>query len=541
MSVTSLKNALITFLRRASSSKCTMARFNLPTRKRDRVENLAGGEAHAVSPQLELVSILATSFLSDQYYRRTEDTLARIRELIDRVDPLFAAKAAVYARTHFHTRSITHVMAGELCLRVKGEPWTRGFLERVVERPDDMLEIVAYYQGLTGARRPIPNAMKKGLAAAFDKFDGYQLAKYRGGSKSVSLVDVVNLVHPKPTAENGGALAALVADTLRSTETWESMLTRAGQEAEDESALATAKADVWTELVREGKLGYMALLRNLRNMLQQAPDIVDEALEQLTDPERVHGSKVLPFRFLTAMQSVQGEKQAKKVVQALGRAADIATDNVPRLDGRTVVVIDTSGSMGGALSERSMASHRMVASLLGAVFAKRNDADIVLFADVATEFAYNPDDTTLTIANTAATGNPVGHGKPSRPRDQFWLVVRSHGPRVRPRHHPVRHAGLARSLHAREEFPPLLRAHRCIANRLLDRPRRLRNAAVPRAQGRRVGWIQRARVRPDGNDRTRARCALRRHRRDRALACRAGIRSNRLRRTSELLPIQPRK
>lgn len=387
-----------------------MARFNLPTKLRGRTENLAGGEAFVSSPELELVSILATSFMSDQYYRRAQDTLARLNELLDIVDPLFAAKAAVYARSHFHTRTVTHVMAGELSIRVKGEPWMRRFIERVVERPDDMMEILAYYQQRTGQRRPIPNAMKKGLASAFDKFDTYRLAKYRGTSKDVSLIDVVNLVHPRPVDGNREALEALVADTLRSSDTWESMLTQAGQDAGDAVAAAAAKSEVWAELVNERKIGYMALLRNLRNILEQSPETVDAALELLVDEKLVHGSKVLPFRYLTALNAVQDTDGSRDVVRALSRALDIAVDNVPKLDGSTVVVIDSSGSMGGGLSAKSQATHRMVASLLGAVFAKRNDADIMLFADDAISLPYNPDDSTLTIANAAASGNPIGHG-----------------------------------------------------------------------------------------------------------------------------------
>lgn len=63
--------------------------------------------------------------------------------------------------------------------------------EKIVFRPDDMMEIIAYYKAKSG--KTLPNAMKKGFALAFDKFDGYQIAKYRGENKAVKLVDVVNL------------------------------------------------------------------------------------------------------------------------------------------------------------------------------------------------------------------------------------------------------------------------------------------------------------------------------------------------------------
>ena len=95
-----------------------------------------------------------------------------------------------------------------------------------------MMEIMAYFHENGG--KSLPNAMKKGFAAAFDKFDAYQLAKYRGENKSVKLVDLVNLVHPFPNEKNADALKALVAGELKSTGTWEAKLTQAGQKAGSE-------------------------------------------------------------------------------------------------------------------------------------------------------------------------------------------------------------------------------------------------------------------------------------------------------------------
>jgi len=235
-----------------------MSLFNKLKNRTKRITNRAGGEAFAQTPKMELASILLTSFAQNQHYRSANDTFKELNALLPKVDAKFAAKAAIYARHEFGMRSITHVLAAEISAYVSGQLWAKDFYKAIVRRPDDMLEIIAYYYAKGG--KTLPNAMKKGFANAFDKFDAYQLAKYRGTQKSVKLVDVVNLVHPKATDRNATALKELVADTLKSTDTWEAKLTQAGQTATTDADKAERKAAVWTELIREGKLGYFALI-----------------------------------------------------------------------------------------------------------------------------------------------------------------------------------------------------------------------------------------------------------------------------------------
>lgn len=277
-----------------------MSRFNTKS-VGTKTTNLAGGEAYKETAKLELASILLTSFVQDQYYRSASDTMDRLKELIVQLpDKKFAAKAAIYARTKYGMRSISHVVAGEIAKQVKGETWTRPFFNAVVHRVDDATEILSYYTSNYG--KPLPNSLKDGLGRAIARFDAYQLAKYRGEGHDLKLIDVVNLTHPKPTGKSAQGLTQLVDGTLRSTETWETKLTQAGQLAETEEDKETLKADAWRELITSRKLGYFALLRNLRNILEQAPDILDEALAMLTDEALIRKSLVLPFRFYTAYQ-----------------------------------------------------------------------------------------------------------------------------------------------------------------------------------------------------------------------------------------------
>ncbi len=320
------------------------------------------------------------------------DTFDKLKQLISLCDKKFVAQAAIYARTQFGMRSITHCVASELAKYIGGELWAKNFYEGIVYRPDDMTEILSYHKSKNGK---VTNSIKKGFAKAFNKFDRYALAKYRGEGKGFKLIDVVNLVHPLPTEKNKEAIDALVKGELKSFDTWETELTKAGQTASNEEEKADFKKDVWIKLIREKKLGYFALLRNLRNIIEQAPEIINEALETLTNEAIIKKSLVLPFRFTTAFEEIAkltDGKIVRQVLMALNKAVDIAVNNVPVFDGETLVVLDVSGSMQGKPAQ--------IGALFSAVLIKSNNADFMTFSDNANYRNVNPMDSTITIANS---------------------------------------------------------------------------------------------------------------------------------------------
>lgn len=360
-----------------------MSKFNSPSAATSKATNLAGGSAYKMTPELELVSSLLTSFLDDKFYQSGKQRQVDITKQVQAVKPLFAAKASIYARNEFGMRSVSHVVAADIAAHVKGEEWTKRYFDKIIHRPDDMLEILALYYG-TGKKNE-PAALKKGFAAALGRFDEYQLAKYRGSNKSVKLVDVVNLVHPAHTE----AIRKLVNDKLRNVDTFEAKLSKAGQSGDE-----LAKGKAWAELVRSGKLGYFALLRNLRNIVEEAPEVTDLAIRQLTDGRAIRKSLVLPFRFITAAEEIskiQGQ-EAKKMLMGISQALDISAENVPKFKGETLVAIDCSGSMTmmGATLEK--------AALFGAMLVKSSLADVMLWDTSAYSLNCNPADSVVSIA-----------------------------------------------------------------------------------------------------------------------------------------------
>lgn len=370
-----------------------MSRFNDSVTNNNKTTNLTGGSAYKMSPELELVSAMLTTFLEDKFYESGKKRENRIVECIGKVKPKFAAQATLFARNEYGMRSVSHVAAAELAARVKGEDWAQRFYDRVVHRPDDITEILAYYKQTTKKRES--HAMRKGFAKALTRFDDYQLAKYRGEGKAFKLVDAVNLTHPVPT----DSIAKLVKDELRNKDTFEARLSEAGTAKNKEFAKELA----WSELLEEGRLPYFALLRNLRNIIEQAPDMVDEACKQLQDANKIRKSLVLPFRFFTAADEIMklNGKEAKMVLMALNNAMDISTENVPKFDGDTLVAVDTSGSMmGGYWGRPTKDAPIEKAALFAAMLIKSNMADLMYWDTTAATISLNPADSVLTLAKT---------------------------------------------------------------------------------------------------------------------------------------------
>jgi hypothetical protein len=365
-----------------------MSKFRSKAIDKTKTVNRAGGEAFKQSTKLELVSLLLTSFMSDKFYESETEQVERLRGLIGGLeDKKFVAKALIYARNVFGMRSVTHVGTAELCRVVKGEEWLKFAIDKVVHRADDPLEILGYWNNTYGDE-PIPNAMKKGLAISVGKFDSYQLAKYKGSKKNIKMVDLFNIVHPIPeTPDQEKNYKALIEGNLSPAETWETKISQAGKTEDVEGA----KAKAWKGLISEKRIGYFALLRNLRNILLQADnETKDKAMDMLVNEKLIKKSLVLPFRFATAYDMTESEfPNNRNMLRAINKAMEISLDNCPKLSGRTLIALDTSGSMEGKPGE--------IGALFAAVLVKTNDCDYLSFSDGAQYFHINPDDSLATM------------------------------------------------------------------------------------------------------------------------------------------------
>ena len=290
-------------------------------------------------------SVLSCLLWEDEFY---EDGLAiadRIATLAAEVAPNVVADLAIEARERFNLRHAPLMLLCALARTGSGTSLVSETIARVIQRADELSEFLSLYW--RHGRKPLSKQMKKGLAAAFGKFDAYQLAKYdRDGP--VKLRDVLFLVHAKPKDEAQAALWKQVAErSLPAPDTWEVAL----------SGGADKKAS-FERLLVERKLGYLALLRNLRNMDQAG---VDEVLIKDAILARRGAERVLPFRYVAAARA------APRFEPWLDQALAEAVLEGPVFEGRTLVLVDVSGSMDWKLSARSDLTRMDAAATLASI------------------------------------------------------------------------------------------------------------------------------------------------------------------------------
>ena len=358
-------------------------RFNFLQRKQNVVSNYEGEKAFVLTPQLELYSAIVTAALTDNFYESANAKLQRITELIAKNDAKFVAKLAVYSREKMHLRSVPIVLAVELAKQHSGDSLVSAVTARVIQRADEITELLAYYAKSNHRKNvkqlnKLSKQLQKGLAEAFNRFDEYQFAKYNRAA-AVKLKDALFLVHPKAKDETQQALFdKIVKDELQTPYTWEVEMSALGQQKfESTKQKKEAIKGKWEELIFSNKIGYMALLRNLRNMLEA--DVSKEALNKvccyLSNANAVAKSRQLPFRFLSAYRELKELKNGNvsSVLNALEDAVLQTAANIVGYDENTKVVIaaDVSGSMQTPVSARSKVQRFDIGLMLAMLLQSR--------------------------------------------------------------------------------------------------------------------------------------------------------------------------
>uniref|UniRef100_A0A6M3KFA9 Putative TROVE domain containing protein n=1 Tax=viral metagenome TaxID=1070528 RepID=A0A6M3KFA9_9ZZZZ len=349
-----------------------MARLNVP---KPTIYTHEGAPAKQINPELQLRrSVMACLLWEKTFYEDGQDIAQRIAETIPKVKPQVVANIAVEAREKMKLRHVPLLIAREMARIESHKHLTADVLGRIIQRPDELTEFLAIYW--KDGKQPLSARVKKGLATAFQKFDEYQLAKYDRGD-TIKLRDVLFLCHGKPKngvvgytkearrkgiplPDGDGHLMfkKLVDGKLDVPDTWEVALSSGGD-----------KKEHWERLLKENRLGALALLRNLRNMEQAKVDdrIVFSALET------INVSRVLPFRFIAAARAVpQWEDRIEPAMMK-------ALAGREKMTGKTILLVDRSGSMSDMLSAKSDMS-RFDAGCALAILLREVCEHIMMFA-----------------------------------------------------------------------------------------------------------------------------------------------------------------
>ncbi|MET7641934.1 TROVE domain-containing protein [Streptomyces sp. NPDC005438] len=426
-----------------------MSRFNRVRRGNAPAPTHEGGAGYAPDEKSELVLLALVNMTGEHtFYESADDRDHRYRDLVRSVavaDPEWSARFLGWLRGEAQMRSAAVVGAAEAvhARLVAGEHGgNRRLVDVVCQRPDEPGELLAYWHARFG--RALPQPVKRGLADAVRRLYGERsLLKYDTCAHAFRFGDVLELVHPAPhpdkpwqgelfrhaldrrherpdppperltvlrrRAELARVPLADRAALLRRPDAPE-VLRRAGMTWEAVAGWLQGPMDAaaWEAVLPS--MGLMAQLRNLRNLDEAG--VSDEAaqrvVDRLRDPEEVRASRQFPYRFLSAYRAAPSLRWA----DALERAMWSATANVPRLPGRTLVLVDTSGSMGRPLSARSRVTHVDVGVLFGAALAHRGgEVDLVGFASGHFRHRVTPGGSLLRdVEAFRARVGEVGHG-----------------------------------------------------------------------------------------------------------------------------------
>ena len=395
-------------------------------------KNLQGYEAYSLDDKLKLLSILNTSKVEEQYYRSAGESLNYLKGIINNIakeDPYFVAQAIVYSRCKGEgMRTINHVAAVLLAPYIKGLPWAKRFYSLwnkkeqkggIVFRADDISEILKIFKILNPVLAS--NPMKKGFASAIENLDSYSLLKYKK-----DLIDVINIVHPssqksKAVVKVGDnefkTIDAIMQGLSVSADTWEVAQSEAGQivaqavkegkisQEESKQILQEAKADNWQGLLESNKLGILAALRNLRNIITSNvlnnTTTLDILCNLLKDPKKILEGKIMPYQLdladaILEATFINPNNAIRRIRMSLNEGYSLALPNLKEiLSGNNLVIIDMSGSMNITIGDSNKSiqyksSCLEKASLIGMTIAKATNADVIRFGGYAEYVNYDP-------------------------------------------------------------------------------------------------------------------------------------------------------
>jgi hypothetical protein len=380
-----------------------------------------GGPGFARDAKSELFLLAVANMVGENtFYESAGNRDNRFAALVRQIaveDFDWLTRFAHWLRTDANMRSAPIVLAAEAAkARLDaGESGGRDIIKAVLQRADEPGEMLSYWHANYG--RKLPKPVKRGIADAARRLYGERsYLKWDSDARGIRFADVIQLTHPDPDGaqviedlyhyvigrrlgvedlaipETLPTLRANVAfkqytgtdiDRMAADGSLSGALADAGMTWEALSSFGAWTAARWEAMIPS--MGYMALLRNLRNFDQAgvSDKVAMTVAARLSDPEQVAKSKQLPMRFLSAYRAAPSLRWAYPLEQAL----DLSLSNIPELRGRTLILIDTSGSMNSAFSKDGMLMRWDAATVFGLALARRcQNADVVSFSNRAMRF-----------------------------------------------------------------------------------------------------------------------------------------------------------
>lgn len=386
-----------------------MAKYGFNTNAVTPVTNpYVGGEAFEVSDAATrlIMTVGSAFFVEPQFYGKTGDIanhmIATATEIANGKNPEDLLIIARWARDEMNMRTTPMVLLAIAAHEVPTKEFTRRYIRASVKRADDVLQIFAAYLAMFG--KPMPNSLRRGLSDAIAKLTQWDIFRYKGNSHP-NFKDVLKMVgrsdgYPLDKKTYDAIMNDTVevqADTVQGASRREVALADSFEDAkaailagklpwEPVVSKFGSKKEVWEFLIENDLVGYMAMLRNLRNFEQVDISDAHWKLVRLVLVEGAGKARQLPFRYVSAYFSVSGNKARTIVAEALDA---VLKNGGYKLDGKTAILVDVSGSMDIPVSGESVVSIRAAAATLAGIIAKSGDADIICFSTIADYFKYD--------------------------------------------------------------------------------------------------------------------------------------------------------
>ncbi len=378
--------------------------------------NEAGGLAYTRTPQAALALYAATGCLNGTFYASDADQFDHVLALCAQVEPGFVARTAVYARQVAHMKDMPALLLASLSVRDR-DVFAAAF-PRVVDNGRLLRNVVQILRSGRVGRKSLGSLPKRLVRTWLDQASVDQIIHAAIGH-APSLADVIKMVHPKPADAEREALYAWVIgkpydeaklpDTLRAYEAFKRDLQGELPALPFQyfTSLPLSVAQ-WAALAR--RASWQSLRMNLntfaRNGVFEDANAVAMVADRLRDPDAVRRARVFPYQLLTTFQATS--KLPNAIGAALQDAMEIATRNVPTLEGNVVVAVDVSGSMASPVTgyrKGATTSTRCVdvAALVAACIQRTNpQARVLPFDTDVRELHLNPRDSVMTQAQQLA-------------------------------------------------------------------------------------------------------------------------------------------
>lgn len=417
----------------------------IKTEEQPTLTTFEGAPAYARDAQSDLFLLAITNMVGeDTFYEGKNDRDQRFRDLIQKVaatDPAWIARFIPFLRDTMQMRSASIVVAAEAVLYLLKNPGDaainlRKMIDAAISRADEPAEMLAYVKQRAGT---LPKPVKRGVGDAVRRLYNERSAlKYDGQSRGFRMADVIDLIHASPKDEAQSALFRFLLDRRHNRE---NISVDGLQTIEQYNILQEIPPDERREVLRKNgatilkeaaftwetlsgwipggmdaeaweiiipSMGYMALLRNLRNFEQAgiSKETQDRVLAKLTDPEEVKSSRQFPYRFYSAYKNTESLIWA----QGLETALDLSVQNIPEFKGKTLVLVDLSGSMATPMSGKSKVQLYEVGALFGAALARKgNEITLVGFGTDSAEIRVPKATSVLKLTEKVADVQRGGH------------------------------------------------------------------------------------------------------------------------------------